>query len=63
MALLEMKVVIKAVLERVDLEAPSPRGERARIHHLTLIPARGALLTVRPRSDAPVGLPPRDSRG
>jgi cytochrome P450 len=58
MALLEMKVVIKAVLERVDLEAPSHRGERARIHHLTLIPARGALLTVRSRSDAPVGLPP-----
>jgi cytochrome P450 len=62
MALLEMKVVIKAVLDRVDLEAQDPRGERARTHHLTLIPARGALLTVRPRSDAPLGLPPRDSR-
>ena len=61
MALLEMKVVIRAVLERVDLEAPTPRGERARIHHLTLIPSRGALLTVRPRSDAPVGLPPREA--
>ena len=60
MALLEMKVVIRAVLERVDLEAPSPRGERARIHHLTLIPARGALLTVRSRVDAPGGLPPRE---
>ena len=59
MALLEMKVVIKAVLERVDLEAPSPRGERVRIHHLTLIPARGALLTVRPRADAPLGAPAR----
>ena len=59
MALLEMKVVIKAVLERVDLEAPSPRGERARIHHLTLIPARGALLTVRSRVDPAGGLPPR----
>jgi cytochrome P450 len=62
MALLEMKVVIKAVLERVDLEAPTQRDERARIHHLTLIPARGALLTVRPRSDAPVGLAPREAR-
>jgi cytochrome P450 len=62
MALLEMKVVIKAVLDRVDLEAPRPRGERARIHHLTLVPARGALLTVRPRADAPVGLPPRGVR-
>ena len=62
MALLEMKVVIKAVLDRVDLEAPSARDERARIHHLTLVPARGALLTVRPRRDAPVRLPPRETR-
>ena len=62
MALLEMKVVIRAVLDRVDLEASSPRGERARVHHLTLVPARGALLTVRPRSDAPLGLPARESR-
>jgi cytochrome P450 len=52
MALLEMKVVIKAVLERVDLEAPSRRGERARLHHITLVPMRGALLTVRPRAAA-----------
>ena len=59
MALLEMKVVIRAVLDRVELEAPSSRGERARIHHLTLVPARGALLTVRPRADAAAGLPPR----
>ena len=56
-----MKVVIRAVLDRVDLEAPTPRGERARIHHLTLIPSRGALLTVRPRSDPPVGLASRET--
>jgi cytochrome P450 family 135 len=61
MALLEMKVVIKAVLDRVDLEAPRPRGERARIHHVTLVPMRGALLTVRPRRDPPVGLPARQA--
>jgi hypothetical protein len=62
MALLEMKVVIRAVLDRVDVETPSERGERARIHHLTLVPSRGALLTVRPRRDAPSGLPPREVR-
>jgi len=59
MALLEMKVVIKAVLERVELEAPNARDERARLHHITLVPMRGALLTVRPRADAPVRLPAR----
>ncbi len=62
MALLEMKVVIKAVLERIDLEAPGPRGERARLHHVTLVPLRGALLTARPRVDAPLRLPPRGGR-
>jgi cytochrome P450 len=59
MALLEMRVVIKAVLERVELEAPNARDERARLHHITLVPMRGALLTVRPRADAPVSLPAR----
>jgi cytochrome P450 len=62
MALLEMKIVIKAVLERVDLEPRNRRDERARLHHITLVPMRGALLTVRPRTDAPVGLPPREAR-
>jgi cytochrome P450 family 135 len=62
MALLEMKVVIKAVLDRVELEPPTLRDERARLHHITLVPNRGALLTVRPRRDAPVGLPPREAR-
>jgi cytochrome P450 len=50
MALLEMKVVIRTVVERVELEAPDPRDERARLHHVTLIPARGATVTVRPRA-------------
>jgi len=50
MALLEMKAVIRTVVARVDLEAPDARDERARLHHVTLIPARGALLTVRPRA-------------
>ena len=49
MALLEMKVVIAAVLERVDIAAPEPRGERARMHHITLVPSKGARVTVHPR--------------
>ena len=61
MALLEMKVVIKAVLDQVDLEPRDRRDERARLHHITLVPSRGALLAVRPRRDAPVGLPPREA--
>jgi cytochrome P450 len=52
MALLEMKVVIETVLDRVDLEAGDPRPERARMHHITLVPAKGTLLTVRPRTES-----------
>jgi cytochrome P450 len=50
MALLEMKVVIRAVLDRVDLEPANPRPERARLHHITLVPWWGARVTVRPRT-------------
>ena len=49
MAMLEMKVVIRAVLERVDLEAPDPEPERVRMHHVTLIPAKGATVIARSR--------------
>jgi len=62
LAMLEMKVVIKTVLDRVDLEAGGRRDERARLHHITLVPMRGALLAVRPRADTPVGLPSREAR-
>ena len=62
LAMLEMKVVIKTVLDRVDLEAGGRRDERARLHHITLVPMRGALLAARPRADAPVGLPSREAR-
>ena len=48
MALLEMKVVIRTVLERVELEAPDPQPERAQLHHVTMIPAKGATVIARP---------------
>jgi cytochrome P450 len=53
MAMLEMKVVIRAVLERVDLEAADPASERARLHHITLVPAKGATVIARRRSAPP----------
>lgn len=49
MAMLEMKVVIKTVLDRVDITAPNPRPERPRLHHITLVPMRGGRVTVRRR--------------
>src|SRR4051794_34731826 len=41
-AQLEMKVVMRAVLERVELRAPPGRGPEAqRLRHVTLVPERG----------------------
>jgi cytochrome P450 len=45
-AQVEMKVVLREVLRRVRLRAPSRRPERARIQHVTVVPARGARVVV-----------------
>ncbi len=52
-ALMEMRTVLRAILEHVELRAPSPAPERAKVHHITLVPARGArALVVRRRTTA-----------
>jgi cytochrome P450 family 135 len=40
-AMLEMKTILRTVLERTQLRAPSARPERTKVHHVTLVPARG----------------------
>jgi cytochrome P450 len=63
MALLEMRVVIEEVLARVELEAPDPRPERMRLHHITLVPAKGARVIARERVRAPVAGEPSPAAG
>ncbi|HEX8855514.1 MAG TPA: cytochrome P450 [Thermoleophilaceae bacterium] len=48
-ASLEMRLVIKRVLQRVELRAASARPEWAVPRHITLVPGRGTRLSVRPR--------------
>ncbi|HXQ00014.1 MAG TPA: cytochrome P450 [Solirubrobacteraceae bacterium] len=38
----EMRVALRTILKRTTLRAERPEGERARNHHITLVPARGA---------------------
>jgi cytochrome P450 family 135 len=38
----EMRVALRTILRDVTLRAADPREERARSHHITLVPARGA---------------------
>ncbi len=40
-ALMEMKEVLRTVLSMAELEAPSVRPERPKVHHITLVPAHG----------------------
>jgi cytochrome P450 family 135 len=40
-AIMEMKTVLRAVLQRVELRTPDQRPEQPRVHHVTQVPARG----------------------
>jgi cytochrome P450 family 135 len=48
-AQVEMRVVLREVLSRVRLRAPSQRPERAQVRHVTVIPARGCRVVVEER--------------
>jgi cytochrome P450 len=51
-AVLEMKIVLRSVLERYELVAVAARGERTRRRSITISPAQGALLVLRDRNGA-----------
>src|SRR5207302_1149060 len=47
LAMAEQRVVLRAIMERVDLEAPDPAPERARQRNVTMIPRDGSRDVVR----------------
>ncbi|ULE34096.1 cytochrome P450 [Mycobacterium sp. IDR2000157661] len=52
-AMVEMRVVLREVLRRVDLKTTTATGERAKIKHVILTPQRGARITVRAKRNVP----------
>jgi cytochrome P450 len=52
-AMMEMRAIVRTVLERVSLRAPSARSERVKVHHITLVPARGGRVIVTGRRGEP----------
>ncbi|PRC45295.1 cytochrome P450, partial [Mycobacterium sp. ITM-2017-0098] len=48
-AMVEMRVVLREILRRVELESTSARGERRRLKHVIFVPHRGARIRVRVR--------------
>lgn len=51
-ALLEMRVVIRQILRCLRLEPTHAPAEAQRLHHVTLVPARGARVAIRPAPGA-----------
>ncbi|MGA2165954.1 MAG: cytochrome P450 [Solirubrobacteraceae bacterium] len=45
-AMMEMRAIMRAVLQRVSLRAPSAKSERVKVHHITLVPGRGGRVIV-----------------
>jgi cytochrome P450 len=42
----EMRIVLRAILERAELSAPDPKPERVKIRNITLAPAKGARVSL-----------------
>jgi cytochrome P450 family 135 len=52
-AQVEMRVVLREVLRRVRVRAPSTRPERPQVRHVTVVPARGCRVVVEERLALP----------
>jgi cytochrome P450 len=52
LAMAEQRVVLRAMAERLDLEAETPEPEHAVHRNVTMIPAHGARVVIRARRDA-----------
>jgi cytochrome P450 family 135 len=50
-AMVEMRVVLREVLRRVELCTTAAAGERQRVKHVILVPRRGARIRVRAKKD------------
>jgi cytochrome P450 len=42
----EMRVVLRAILERAELSAPDPKPEKVKVRNITLAPGRGTLVSL-----------------
>ena len=48
----EMRIILRAILERAELRAADPRPERVRVRNITLAPQRGARIVLERRLSA-----------
>jgi cytochrome P450 family 135 len=50
LAMLELRTVVAEVVRRLELRPASPAPERPRLHHVTMVPADGAMVIARRRT-------------
>ena len=55
-AMVEMKVVLREVLRRVELDTTTAAGERQKVKHVILVPHHGARIRVRAVKDVPAAV-------
>jgi hypothetical protein len=48
----EQRLVLRAMVDRLDIEAVDPKPERTRDRNVTMIPAHGARVTIKSRRSA-----------
>jgi cytochrome P450 len=58
-AMVEMRVVLREVLRRLELRTTAAHGERQRVKHVILVPHRGARIHVHSRRNVATALQPR----
>jgi cytochrome P450 len=56
-ATVELRVVLREVLRRVELSTTTAPGERQKVKHVILVPHRGARIRVRARKEVPAAGP------
>jgi cytochrome P450 len=56
-AMIELRLVLREVLRRVELSTTTSAGERQRVKHVILVPHRGARIRVRARKDVAATAP------
>ena len=61
LAMLELRTVVAEVVRRLDLRPASPAPERPRLHHVTMVPADGAMVIARRRTAPAPSARPRSA--
>lgn len=56
-AMVELRVVLREVLRRVELSTTTAAGERQKVKHVILVPHRGARIRVRAHKNVPAAAP------